>query len=712
MTRPGQPTGPGDGPSRERGPDSPPRISAPGAGKCAADPAPPPACWNRATLAALAGFAAGVLAWGLAVLLVSRASSGIPAAVVRARELGVVSFTILAGYDKGQELVAWLLGCVIVPCSTWAAWAASRPPSRSAGRRGSSLPEGDATTEGAPEPAVRRGPPLWAPRVGLLATVLAVALRPRFLSGPSPWGSFGLLGEEGVYLGAVQAIRSGRVLYSDVEFPYGPLMIHPLNLWLWLSGDTIVMARAWVLLLHVLGLLGAATAIRLLVFGARAGWAAMGCALALAAFAPIFLPNLNSALLRPVLAFLPAALVVAAARRPWVGDAGGAGQAAVRGRPGTPLWRCPLLWAGVLLSIGGLFSFDVGAAGLVGVLAAVPVLKRGFVPLLRIALGAVAAALPVVLPMARSGSLAGLAGQGWRMITLPAMGWQALPYPDPAALFGDPSGQAGSFPPSDPATATWAVLPPLLIWLGLGLGLCRSRRDAARGPDGLFALSVTASVLFRAALGRSDLYHLWFYGAVPVALIGTLLIARLWDASVQEFRPLVPCLAALLVVALVAQGAEQRVRFPESEEVRLGHEHGFAEPLVARRLKLPRSGRIELLPRLAAQVEAIAARASRLHPADAILFYPSEATFYYLLDRRPPTRFLWAYDAATSEMQEAAISEMERERPRWLFRSTDTFPVDHIPQDRLVPRVDAWLQENYRPVETLPGAVLLERIGR
>lgn len=61
-------------------------------------------------------------------------------------------------------------------------------------------------------------------------------------------------------------------------------------------------------------------------------------------------------------------------------------------------------------------------------------------------------------------------------------------------------------------------------------------------------------------------------------------------------------------------------------------------------------------------------------------------------------------------MQRRAIAELESSRPRWVFRSTDTFEMDHIPHHRLVPLLDGYIAQNYRPVQVLPGATLLERV--
>ena len=679
---------------------------------------------SLAPLAALSGFAVGLAAWIVLVAALGSGSPEVADSVVEARDLGLVSFTVLAGYDKSQELTAWLLGCLIIPISTWAFWTAVRPtsmPGRTGRRRRQERREEDEDETDGKEDETderrkkeRRGPPAWFPRIGLAVTALAALFRPGFLRGPSPWGSFGLLGEEGVYLGAVQALRTGRLLYVDLEFPYGPLMIHPLNLWLQLTGDTVIAARAWVLLLHVAGLLGAAAVVRLLVGPRRGPWAALGVALALAVFAPLFLPNLNGVLLRPVLAFLPGALVFAVGRRAFFTrlDAGD-DEPDPKDTWQAPLWRCPLLWAGVLLAAGGLFSFEVGVAGGVGLVVSLLLVRLAWRPALRVLLGLGTASLVVLVPMLISGSLPGLVDQAHRMLTLPALGYQALPYPDPLALFVDGTGKLGTYPPDSGATLAWAVLPPLLIWLGLGLGLCGPRRDRAPTPAGaLLVVAVTGAVLFRAALGRSDLYHLWFYGAVPVALLTTLLLARAWDALVPEFRPLVPCVGAMIVILLVSLGSERLVRFPDSEEERLAAEAGMEGALVTRSVHLRRTGRMRLLPRLAEQIEAVAGRASELPAADGVYFYPSEATFYFLTDRRPPSRYLWAYDAATPAMQAEAVLDLELDRPRWMFRSTDTFEIDHIAQDRLVPRLESYLQERYRPVEILPGAVLLERVGR
>ncbi|MCO4773924.1 MAG: hypothetical protein KDA24_28080, partial [Deltaproteobacteria bacterium] len=262
----------------------------------------------------------GVVALVLWVFAVRHALPRSGRTLERAKEIGLVSWTTLTGYDTAQEANAWLLGCLLVPLGLWSGWVALGAERTSVDEEPDPLPpEPNPITNSPLWP-----PPRWVPGLAVLTVMLSVFLRFDVAHDPNPWGSFGLLGEEGVYLGAVQAMRTGRTLYADLAFPYGPLLIQPLDWWLRIAGDTVVAARLWVLLLHGLGVGAVSLTVYCLVGPRRGPWAAAAAAIAMAAVSPPFLPVLNSALLRPALALLPAALVHAAAsgglpalKRPW-----------------------------------------------------------------------------------------------------------------------------------------------------------------------------------------------------------------------------------------------------------------------------------------------------------------------------------------------------------------------------------------------------------
>lgn len=641
-------------------------------------PDPSSLAYRLAPLGAAVGFVVALWTW---TVLVRHAMPRSGLALARAKDLGLVSQTVLANYDKAQEGNAWLLGCLLIPLGLWAGWIALRGLPR-VGRRTSDPAQDTATG----------GPPWWVPWMAVGSVFLFVVTRPDFLHGANPWGSFGFLGEEGVYLGAVQAMRTGRVLYADLVFPYGPLLIQPLDWFLRIAGDTVVAARMWVLFLHGLGVLAVAATVASLIGPKRGPWAAAVAAVAIAAVVPPFLPTLNGVLLRPAMALLPAAIAHATCRG-WLGDT-----------------RRPWIATGALVAIGGLLSFEIAGVAVLSTLATLLLLRAPRARHLMVWASCAAVGVLCLVPLTVQGGLPAFFLQAVDMVRLPTLGYQALPYPDVAAVFRDATGGYGRYAATDGPTLAWAILPAVLIWSGLGVGATAAGVRSDRATTGLLVAAIASAILFRGALGRSDLYHLWFYGAVPVVVLGVTMLTLLWERAPAEGKALLVPVGIMSLLGLIALDTRHEIAFPPAEEVRLGEALAIDAPLVERPIRVGKTGRLRLLPRLGQQVEAITHRAMELPPEDGVWFYPSEATFYFLANRAVPLRYLWAYDAATPEMQRRAIADLEASRPRWVFQSADTFEIDHIPQEDLVPLLDAWLAAHYRPVQVLPGATLLERV--
>ena len=161
----------------------------------------PPIHQNRrperwAPLTALFG---GVVALVLWVYAVRYAMPRSGRTLERAKEIGLVSWTTLSGYDTAQEANAWLLGCIVVPLGLWAGWLALGGAKASPGAP--TTPEDTSRTDQRLNPVAGSPlwpPPAWVPWLAMLTVVLSVVLRLDIARNPNPWGSFGLLGEEGV----------------------------------------------------------------------------------------------------------------------------------------------------------------------------------------------------------------------------------------------------------------------------------------------------------------------------------------------------------------------------------------------------------------------------------------------------------------------------------------------------------------------------------
>ena len=102
--------------------------------------------------------------------------------------------------------------------------------------------------------------------------------------------------------------------------------------------------------------------------------------------------------------------------------------------------------------------------------------------------------------------------------------------------------------------------------------------------------------------------------------------------------------------------------------------------------------------------------AAALPETRSVWFYPSEAAYYWLTDRRPATPYPWAYDAATRQQRLDLVARLEREPPDCVLVTEQTFSIDHIPGRQLLPEIDRWLSENYVTDDAsldLPGATVL-----
>jgi hypothetical protein len=618
--------------------------------------------------------------------------------LARAEELGLISFTVRAAYPEAQELNVYLWFTAIAPAILGALLAA-----RGAGRQRRELPS-----------ARRASWPRWA--WGAAAAIVALtALDVGYLTSAVPWGRFGFLGEEGVYLGTAAGLRAGQALYADLAFSYGPLMGWPVPLALRAASDDVVGYRLLVWAANVAGLGLCLLCLRLLT--RRAAVALVALAL-LAALAVPVLPNLNATTLR--LALGAAAAVVA-------GVGGARGNHRV------------VALAGVLAALALGFSFEVGVVALLsgGLASAWPRVAerdvgRGLKAAGAFAAGALGALGLLAVALAARGELGGAVETFGRMVDLPGAGYQALPWPDLLGWFRDASGQHRPFPPSaltyrhpgeaghlaERLSLAWWASWPWLVFAGGAVvvvahgGARLLRRTGSTAVTaraaGLAGLALFAVLIGRGAVGRSDLYHLQFYGALPALLLGACLVDRWLEVGVGRGWHRAGAAIAVGVGLLSLASWPPRFYAPGPDRTVLGR-LGVASPGLEA-VDRPRCRAIRLQPELAAEVRAVMDWAADL-PADrSVWFYPSEATYAWLTERPPPTPYPWAYDAATASMRADLVDALRRDPPDCVLVTEGTFSIDHIAGSELLPEIEHFVEEDYVPdpaSAALPGARVL-----
>ncbi len=611
----------------------------------------------------------------------------------RADELGLISATVRAGYPESQELVVYLWFTLLAPILAGVLAARWFRPSIRA------------------EDARRWPGWLWL-ALGVALALLAMDVG--YVTGAGPWGRFGFLGEEGVYLGTAAGLRAGGALYRDLAFSYGPLMGWPVPLALGLANDEIIGYRLLVWACNLAGLLLIVAALRQLVrhpvvvLAAFVGAALLGL--------PV-LPNLNATTLRLALGVFSVVLVGSAM--------GGARRGPVR-----------LVLGGAAAGLALGFSFEVGLAAFLAAVAAlsVPVLHRqpprttlGNAAL--VACGAGLTLVPTVVALAARGELAAFATTLRTMVDLPGAGYQALPWPDLLGWFRDAAGQHRPFPPSaltyvapgEPghgsevrALVWWASVPWIVLAVGVAAAVTRvvavarrPREGSCEGTAMLVGLVLFGVIVGRGAVGRSDLYHLQFYGALPAVLVGATLVDG-WLAGGS--RPLsrrgLGALAMLAILVLSIATWPPGHYAPDGGRgllARLGVAGQGGEAV-----DRPRARGIHLDPELAAEVRAVVDWAGALPAARTVWFYPSEATYTWLTERPPVTAYPWAYDAATRAQRVALVEALEANPPDCVLVTEGTFSIDHIPGDELLPEIEVWIDARYEPSGVkIPGTTVL-----
>jgi hypothetical protein len=633
----------------------------------------------------LGSLAAGLLAGLVAVYYFAGINFDFSGELNRAKELGIVSRTILMRYPKGRDILNFLamMGFpIVLGLGTWLAWVA-------AGGQRAALVRLFAPPAPLPgkDAAWRRALVFTGCLYLLLSFDLNHFHAPAYNSIVGAWP---FLGEEGENLAWAQSILNGGVYGRDFHCLYGPMLVYPLAFFMELFGRSVVAARQYCYLLNL-----AAYGIILLFLYRfmRSKTAFIGAALGyILVFRPDRLLAPNETYLRVALGLVPILLVAT-----W------------RGGPD----RRRLLAAGLVLGQCCLFSQEVGVCSLLAVLALLAVRPRpagwlgGFAREAGgLALASALSAAPLLLYFAWKGALGALLDNLLVHPRLLGLGFTAIAFPDFREFLHNPlSGQV--------IFHYWVIFVYLAAALYLIPLLLLGRRD--QGTLLRSALLLFGALLYRAALARSDVYHVMFVSP-PAFLLVFLFLEDLLHGVAGERSGALQGVRFALAGALVGGGVllainssyvmpvqEAKMQLhtlPDRLSVRPA---GVAVPGV------PRGG-IFFDPGTATSLETIGTFLDRhTRPGDGVFFFPNEAAYYFLFNRNNPTRFVISYFAVTREQRLELISDLERNRPEFVVFSRATWRVDKIPESVQVPEVCDYLSEKYSVQEDHGDVVMLRR---
>jgi hypothetical protein len=600
-----------------------------------------------------------------------------------AKELGIISLTILAGYPKSKDVVVYLvtLGLpILFSLSLWLLWVK--------GKRQAELRR---LLEGSPQNAqeVKRG---WVPWVLLvIACYLFVSFNIGYFYRPSSGWPF--LGEEGSHFAYIQSMLSGGVYGKEFTCPYGPMMIYPMFWLVKLFGTTVVVARTYTYLLNLI-----AYGLILLIFYRFLASKAiffLASIVYLAAFPPHTLPAPQWSYLRVILGVFSLILVDLSFRNHK---------------------RYLLFIAGLLTGQSLLFSQEVGVCSLFSQLACLFLnrfpdkeWKEGRKEVLILLASTFFSVLPMLTAFYFKGVFSAVLKNIYENPKYFALGYGSLPFLGLRDFFKTPTADGMLF-------AYWIIfvyVVSAIFLLSSAFLFPNTRSRSLKICVLLFGI-----LLFRSFLGRSDGHHAHFVSP-PVFFLVFLLLDDTW----RNFRnrPFVFLKAGsvlwgavLLLPLLFLFSRPEALKNPIREVITdtVQFRQKVSLPADGRRLpEIVRGGILfdsataESLKRIFRFLQ------EKTTPGEYTYFFPNEAGYYFLFNRNNPTRYPCAFHAATRAQREELVGDLEQKKPKYIVRSLSTAHIDGITEEMQVPEVAAYLKKEYVLDSEQGDILILKRKG-
>ncbi|HEY5973990.1 MAG TPA: hypothetical protein VIU41_04550 [Geobacteraceae bacterium] len=600
--------------------------------------------------------------------------------LAEARRLGIVSRTVLEGYAKAQDTFRYLAiagGPILGALAAWLVWSRGKT---------SLLSQAGAI------PCLHE-PPVAAARWLLFATLLVGYLfsysRTYF---QLPNFELEFLYEEGAMLAWAQSILAGGVFSRELTCQYGPLLIYSLAGFMKIFGVSVLVQREFNLVLNLL----AYTLVVVLLFrllrtkavfvGASIGY--------LVIFSPFLFFAPNCTYLRVALGFLPLLL--------WY-----------RSQDGRQ--SVGLLLTGAAVGLSLLLSQEVGMCALLatlGVTVAQAVMTGGqsrlWQKVVTIAGGVVVVILPFLAYLQLHDALGVFLAEMLLYPRLYALGYGSLPFPALGGFIAHPfSGGA--------LLHYWVIG----IYAAVAVYFIPTvvRRQLAPRDFLTLGLLLFGLLLYRAALGRSDEYHV-FYVSQPAFLLCFDLLDRGISRSVRSQPPAMRVSgvlqsAAVLLCLGIALTQVPALRGNLSRTLAFGLDFRSKLSIAqsgAQVPDIPRAG-VAFEPRTAVNLGRLKGFLDEnCQPGEPVYFFPNEPAYYFLFERPNPTRYPFAYHAATVAQRQELIAGLERVKPRFVVYSRNSWRVDDISEDVWVPEVVAYLRQHYRPALDLGDLQALRRV--
>jgi hypothetical protein len=633
------------------------------------------------------------LALVLAALLVDLLLPRLPRTgsdLEQARQLGIISRTILQGYPKSVDVRGYAVGLLLAVGASvglwllWASWVtrrAARERRRDSQGSARARPDRSAVAVAAP---VRRWHWLEWVIVSLLITV--GFFKPDMArNGFDPWA---LLAEEGEMMAWVNTLLHGGVLSRDVFCLYGPLSVYPVAALFKLFGPSLWVSRVWIFALNVPALLAVYALLRSLL---RTRILAVAGMFLIGLLCTSVVPAMSWSLSRVALGLGAIAAFHAYLR-------------SARSR-----W---LFAAGAVLGVALSYSQEVGLSAAVGVgVALLAGGRRGGSSFARwagefgwLAAGVAIVVGPLLALFAAQGALGATLHNLFIFPRVRMLGYAAYAFPvfdQGVGRFLSEGGPAGW---EALRTVVLAYFSPAVLAVSAFVLVLRGLRGQMTSRlFALVAVLVFGLLLFQSPLSRPDGVHLLF--ALPPALVLLVcffeeaLLAVLARTSSLALRTAAAAFIVLWIVALgIIQGMWidnlhdylHQAGLTLSGRFSARHVPGF------KAFALPRARGVCAPEAWVGDVEStVRYLQDHTRPDQPVWVFPNEVMINFLADRPLSNPYPLNVWGITREQRKGMVAAVERSRPPYAVFYLDANLVDGLPHQVAMPEPFSYLDSTY-----------------
>lgn len=604
--------------------------------------------------------------------------------ILEARRIGITSVTILNGYSKSRDILIYIsvLGLpVFFSVGLWFLWT-GKERRRCLKELFISNQDCSSTKDVS-----------WIVILVCMGILYLLSFNIKMLYGPNvsaTVGGFPFLSEEGEVLDWVNNIISGQTYGKDFFCMYGPMLIYPLAWGMKIFGATIAVERLYYFFLNFLAYL-------IMIFSLyktlklRAVFVGSSFVLFII-FLPWVIRSLNLSYLRVALGLFPIFL----------------SYIYIKSRS-----RILLSVIGVVAAQSLLFSQEVGLCSLVSLIAFFSLnclFSRNYMEFakegLLIIAGYAISIVPMLIYFSSKGALPYFLDSFYGYPKLASLGFAALPFPDFHDFISHPL-KAGNILPY------WVIGIYAYAWVDVLCLLLIGNRYKILLLK--ISLLIFGTLLFRSALGRSDYYHVLF-SSMPAFLLVFIsfdgALALFWQSPIfMRIGRLSKAIVLFLSILLLLANSNLKANFAYAAYYLFDYvKEGYAEEVGYNVPGLYRSGPVRFdRPTALSIIKIRTFLETNTRAGDYVYFFPNEPAYYFLFDRKNPTRYANMYFAITRQQRLELVADLDKKRPEYIIYSRNTWRIDNIPEQTLAPEVVAFIKEKYEPVSIFEDVAFLKR---